>query len=151
MNKKDDNVIISDCETVKNTFKTLGKLKWESFVINRLRLLNLPESILSAIKQGKIEYTKGITIGRIKDSEFRDKLLDEAIADNLSLKDIKQKIAQYKNHISINYTNLSTDELIQDLRQSSQKFFKNKKIWSDRKNRKKLEVLLRQLKNLIKE
>ena len=151
MNKKDDNVIISDCETVKNTFKTLGKLKWESFVINRLRLLNLPESILSAIKQGKIEYTKGITIGRIKDSDFRDKLLDEAIVDNLSLKDIKQKIAQHNNHISINYSDLSTDELIQDLRQSSQKFFRNKKIWSDRKNRKKLEVLLGQLKDLVKE
>ena len=63
MNKKDDNVIISDVEIVKSTFKSLGNLKWESFVVNRLRLLNLPESILSAIRQGKIEYTKGITIG----------------------------------------------------------------------------------------
>lgn len=151
MNKKDDNVIISDCEEVKKTFKGLGKLKWESFVINRLRLLNLPESILSAIKQGKIEYTKGITIGRIKDSEFRDQLLDEAIADNLSLKDIKEKIAQHKNHVSTNYSNLSTDELIQNLRQSSQKLSKSKKIWSDKKNRKKLEMLLKQLNFLIKE
>ena len=48
MNKGDDNVIISDAEVVENTFKSLGKLKWESCVINRLRLLNLPESILSA-------------------------------------------------------------------------------------------------------
>ncbi|NJK55967.1 MAG: ParB/RepB/Spo0J family partition protein [Pleurocapsa sp. SU_5_0] len=151
MNKKDDNVIISDCEAVKNTFKSLGKLKWESFVINRLRLLNLPELILSAIKQGKIEYTKGITIARIKDSEFRDKLLDETIADNLSLKDIRERIAQCKNQISTNYSNLSTDELIQDLRQSYQKLSRSQKIWSDKKNRKKLEVLLKQLKSLIEE
>jgi ParB family transcriptional regulator, chromosome partitioning protein len=151
MNKKDDNVIISDVEAVKNIFNTLGKLKWESFVINRLRLLNLPESILSAIRQGKIEYTKGITIGRIKDSEFRDKLLTQAIVDNLSLNEIKQKIAQFKNSSSPDYSNLSADELIADLRQSYQKFSRSKKIWSDRKNRKKIEALLKNLKSLTEE
>ena len=151
MNKGDDNVIISDVKLVENTFKSLGKLKWESFVINRLRLLNLPESILSAIRQGKIEYTKGITIGRIKDSEFRDKLLDEAITDNLSLNDIKLKISQFKNNSSTDYSNLSTDELIRDLRQSYQKFSRSKKIWSNQKNRKKIEALLKQIKNLIEE
>ncbi len=149
MNKGDDNVIISDAEVVKNTFKSLGKLKWESFVINSLRLLNLPESILSAIRQGKIEYTKGIAIARIKDSEFRDELLTEAIADNLSLNEIKQKIARSKNNSSTDYSDLSTDELIQDLRQTYQKFSRNKKIWSEPKNRQKIEALLKQLKNLI--
>ncbi|MDJ0596518.1 MAG: ParB/RepB/Spo0J family partition protein [Pleurocapsa sp. MO_226.B13] len=149
MNKGDDNVIISDAEVVENTFKSLGKLKWESFVINRLRLLNLPESILSAIRQGKIEYTKGIAIARIKDSEFRDELLTEAIADNLSLNEIKQKIARSKNNSSTDYSDLSTDELIQDLRQTYQKFSRNKKIWSEPKNRQKIEALLKQLKNLI--
>ena len=151
MNKGDDNVIISDAEVVKNTFRSLGKLKWESFVINRLRLLNLPESILSAIRQGKIEYTKGITIGRIKDSEFRDKLLAEAIAANLSLNDLKAKIARYKNNSSTDYSDLSTDELIEDLRQSYRKFTRSKKVWSNRKNRKKIEALLKQLKNLTEE
>ena len=149
MNKKDDNVIISDVEIVKSTFKSLGNLKWESFVVNRLRLLNLPASILSAIRQGKIEYTKGITIGRIKDEKFREQLLAEAIADNLSLNDIKQRIAEFKNNGSTGYSNLSTDELIQDLRQTYQKFSRNKKIWSEQKNRKKIEALLKQLKNLI--
>ena len=115
-----------------------------------MRLLNLAESILSAIiRQGQIEYTKGITIGRIKDPEFRDKLLEEAIADNLSLNEIEQKIAGFKNNRSTDYSNLSTDELIQDLRQTYQKFSRNKKIWSEQKNRKKIEALLKQLKNLL--
>lgn len=149
MHKRDNNVIISEVETVKNTFKSLGSFKWQSFVVNRLRLLNLPESILSAIRQGKIEYTKGITIGRIKDEKFRDKLLEEAIADNLSLNEIKQRIAGIKNNGSTDYSNLSTDELIQDLRQTYQKLSRNQKIWSEQKNRKKLEALLKQLKNLI--
>ena len=46
MHKRDNNVIISEVEIVKNTFKSLGSFKWQSFVVNRLRLLNLPESIL---------------------------------------------------------------------------------------------------------
>ena len=149
MHKRDNNVIISEVEIVKSTFKSLGSFKWQSFVVNRLRLLNLPESILSAIKQGKIEYTKGITIGRIKDEEFRERLLDEAIADNLSLNEIKQRIAGSKNNDSTDYSNLSTDELIQDFRQTYQKFTRNQKIWSEQKNRKKIEALLKQLKSLV--
>lgn len=151
MNKADDNVIISDTEVVENTFKSLGKLKWESFVINRLRLLNLPESILKAIKQGEIEYTKGIAIARIKDSEFRDQLLQETIADNLSLSDLKNKVAQFKGNSSTDYSQLTTEELIKDLRQSYQKLSRNKRVWSNQKNRKKIEALLKQFKSLIEQ
>ncbi len=151
MNKADDNVIIPDAKTVENTFESLGKLKWESFVINRLRLLNLPEPILEAIRQGKIEYTKGTTIARVKDEEFRDELLFEAISNNLSLNDIKDRIAQHKGKSNTDYSELSTEELIKDFRQTYQKFTRSKKVWSDQKNRKKIETLLKQLKSLIEE
>jgi ParB family transcriptional regulator, chromosome partitioning protein len=149
MNKKDDNVIISKAEIVEKTFKDLGRLTWESFVINRLRLLNLPESIFLAIKEGKIEYTKGIAIAKIKDSKIREELLETAIADNLSLKELKNRISQLKGKKSTDYSKLSTDELIQDFRQTYQKFSKNKKIWSDQKNRRKIETLLQQLTTLV--
>ena len=151
MNKGDDNVIIHDAKTVEDTFKSLGKLKWESFVINRLRLLNLPKPILEAIRQGEIEYTKGTTIARVKDEEFRDELLKEAITNNLSLNDIKDKIAQHKGKSNTDYSELSTEDLIKDFRQTYQKFSRSKKVWSERKNRKKIETLLKQLKSLIEE
>ena len=155
MNKGDDNVIISDVNQVKDTFESLGKLKWESFVINRLRLLNLPEPILEAIRQGEIEYTKGITIARVKEEELRDELLKDAITNNLSLNQIKDKIAQYKgpknNTDDTDYSELSTEALIQNFRQTYQKVSRSKKVWSDRKNRKKIENLLKQLKSLIDE
>ena len=151
MNKEDDNVIIHDAKTVEDTFESLGKLKWESFVINRLRLLNLPETILEAIRQGEIEYTKGTTIARVKDEEFRDKLLKEAISNHLSLNEIKDRIAQHKGKTFTDYSDLSTEDLIKDFRQTYQRFSRSKKVWSNRKNRKKIETLLKQLKSLIEE
>ena len=151
MNKGDDNVIIHDAKTVEDTFESLGKLKWESFVINRLRLLNLPEPIKDAIRQGEIEYTKGTTIARVKDEEFRDELLKETITNNLSLNDIKDRIAQHKGKSNTDYSELSTEELIKDIRQTYQRFSRSKKVWSNQKNRKKIETLLKQLKSLIDE
>ena len=151
MNKGDDNVIISDAKTVEDTFASLGKLKWESFVINRLRLLNLPQPILEAIRQGKLEYTKGTTIARVKDEEFRDELLTSAITDDLSLNDIKAQIAQRQGKSNTDYSELSLEDLIKDVRQAYQRFSKSKKVWSNQKNRKKIETLLKQLNNLIEE
>ncbi len=151
MNKGDDNVIIHDAKTVEDTFESLGKLKWESFVINRLRLLNLPEPIKDAIRQGEIEYTKGTTIARVKDEEFRDELLKKVISNNLSLNDIKDRIAQHKGKTSTDYSELSTEDLIKDVRQTYQRFSRSKKVWSAQKNRKKIEALLKQLKSLIDE
>ena len=151
MNKGDDNVIIHEVKAVEDTFSSLGKLKWSSFVINRLRLLNLPQPILSAIRQGKIDYTKGTTIARVKDEDFRGELLKEAITNNLSLNDIKDRIAQNQGSSSTDYSHLSTEELLNDFRQTYQRFSRSKKVWSNQKNRKKIETLLKQLKSLISE
>ena len=151
MNKGDDNVIIPDAKAVEDTFESLGKLKWESFVINRLRLLNLPEPILEAIRQGEIEYTKGTRIARVKDEEFRDELLEETITNNFSINEIKDKIAQHKGKQQTDYSKLSTEDLIKDVRQTYQRFSRNQKVWSNRKNRKKIETLLKQLKSLVEE
>ena len=151
MNKGDDNVIIHDAKTVEDTFESLGKLKWESFVINRLRLLNLPGVILEAIRHGEIEYTKGTTIARVKDEEFRDKLLKEAITSHLSLNEIKDRIAQHKGKSNTDYSELSTEDLVKDIRQTYQRLSRSKKVWSNQKTRKKIETLLKQLKSLIDE
>ncbi|MGV2832031.1 ParB/RepB/Spo0J family partition protein [Myxosarcina sp. GI1(2024)] len=137
--------------SVTDLFNSLGRMNWESFVKTRLPLLKLPKDILEALRAGQIEYTKAKAISQLKDEVFRDELLKEAIANNLSLNDIKNRIAQHKGKTSTDYSELSTEELIKDVRQTYQKFSKSKKVWSDRKNRKKIETLLKQLKSLIEE
>ncbi len=136
-------------ESVVKVFDSIKNLTWQTFARDRLRLLNLPQLILESIKQGKIEYSKGIEIAKLKQLEQQNKLLEETIALNLSTKQIKEKVAQYKGRTSTDYSNLSTDELIDDIRQTYQKFTRSKKVWSNQKNRKKIESLLKQLKSLV--
>ncbi len=137
--------------SVTDLFNSLGRLNWKSFVKTRLPLLKLPSDILNALRAGRIEYTKAKAISQLKDEGFRDELLKKAISDNLSLNDIKDKIAQHKGQTSTDYSELSTEELIKDFRQTYQRFTRSKKVWSEQKNRKKIETLLKQLKSLIEE
>ncbi len=137
--------------SVTDLFNSLGRLNWKSFVKTRLPLLKLPSDILNALRVGRIEYTKAKAISQLKDEGFRDELLKKAISDNLSLNDIKDKIAQHKGQTSTDYSELSTEELIKDFRQTYQRFTRSKKVWSEQKNRKKIETLLKQLKSLIEE
>ncbi|MGB5711224.1 MAG: ParB/RepB/Spo0J family partition protein [Waterburya sp.] len=146
------NVWVKNFEaSVTDLFNSLGRLNWQSFVKTRLPLLKLPEDILEALRAGQIEYTKAKAISQLKDEEFRNELLKEAITNNLSLNDIKDKISQHKGKTSTDYSDLSTEDLIKDFRQTYQKFSRSKKVWSEPKNRKKIETLLKQLKSLIEE
>jgi len=91
--KVTNNVISnSQVNSVEGTFQELGIMAWDSYAINRLPLLNLPEDILDAIKEGKIEYTKAKAIAKIKSEEKREEFLNQAIEENLSLSQIKERI-----------------------------------------------------------
>ena len=138
-------------EVVLDVFQSIKSLSWQTFARDRLRLLNLPNSILEAIYQGSLKYTKGIEIAKVKPQSVQDKLLEEAIKNSLSIKEIKEKIALHKGKgkISNDYSNLSTEDLVQDVRKTYQKLSRNKKVWEKPKNRQKIEALLKQLKTLM--
>ncbi len=81
-----NNVIGSEkVEQVQGVFESLGLMEFDSFISNRLPLLNLPEDILEALRAGKIEYTKAKAIASVKDEAARTELLENAIANSLSL------------------------------------------------------------------
>jgi ParB family transcriptional regulator, chromosome partitioning protein len=79
-------------ETIQAVFAFSGGITWESFVKTRLPLLKKPQEILETVRQGKIEYTKGLEIAKIDNSGLRQELLWEAIANNLSLAEIKKRV-----------------------------------------------------------
>jgi ParB family transcriptional regulator, chromosome partitioning protein len=83
-------------EIIQEVFAFCGGITWESFVKTRLPLLKKPKEILEAVRQGKIEYTKGLEIAKIDDSGIRQELLWEAIANNLSLAEIKKRVKVFK-------------------------------------------------------
>lgn len=95
--KQGDNNVVGNEETrilVESVFRLVGKMSWESFASHRLPLLNLPNPILSALRAGKIEYTKARALARIKDPVKLAQLLNQAIAEKWSLSQIRVAIQE---------------------------------------------------------
>ncbi|MBW4465637.1 MAG: ParB/RepB/Spo0J family partition protein [Pegethrix bostrychoides GSE-TBD4-15B] len=79
-------------QTIEDLFKVIGRFSPESFRTHRLPLLNLPQPLIKAIQTGQMEYSKARLIGRVKDPDTRDALLEQAIAANWSRQQINQQI-----------------------------------------------------------
>jgi ParB family transcriptional regulator, chromosome partitioning protein len=137
-----------DLEIVKSVFEGLGLMTWESFVKNRLPLLNLPDDILEALRKGSLEYTKAKAIATIQDKDERIAFLEQAIAQNWSLSEIKQYISENKTPSSTQKT--ESNDYKERFTAATTKLRKSP-IWSDPKKRKQIEKLLDQLETLTKE
>lgn len=116
----------------------------ESFRTNYLPLLNLPEDVLSVLRQGSLEYTKARAIAKVKDCSQRQLVLNQAIEQNLSLEKIRALIKSV----------CSTDApaLEQSLPQRLTiitKQIKKTKAWSDPRKEKQIKVLLDKLEKLL--
>jgi ParB family chromosome partitioning protein len=130
-------------QQVERVFNALGLMSWESFVTNRLPLLNLPEDILNVLRQGQIAYTKAKVIARVKDDKSRRFLLEEAIANDWSLSEIKEQIKALA----------PTPEPIplQQRFETTIRQAKKASVWSNPNKQSRLESLLAELESLISE
>ena len=134
----------SQVESIQGVFESLGLMELDSFISNRLPLLNLPVDILSALRGGKIEYTKAQAIARVQDEESRKQLLEDAIANSLSLNQIRSLIKESRSPKQQSELRTRFDNTYKQAK-------KAKKLWSDAKKRKQLESLLAKLEKLIAE
>ncbi|MGA7934926.1 MAG: ParB/RepB/Spo0J family partition protein [Kovacikia sp.] len=142
------NVLVSEeAELVQKIFDAFGRITWQSFVATRLPLLKKPADVLTAIRQGKIQYTKGILIASVKDRESRQALLEKVINSSLTLSEIKQQIKGSSGSTN-NPSKLST--LQQRLTQIVQMANKNKQMWSDPGKTQQIERLIGQLEAIVK-
>lgn len=135
----------SEMETVESVFNRLGMLSWDSFVTHRLPLLGLPEDILEALRQGKIEYTKAQAISRVKDAVLRQSLLSETITSNLSLVQVKSRISQLNQRDTPN----SSDVELKSRATHAFQQLKKSKLWDNPKKHKQLEKLVTMIETLI--
>jgi len=116
-------------------------MELDSFISNRLPLLNLPEDILEALRAGQIEYTKAKAIARLADKETRTQLLEEAIAKSLSLSQIREFIKAKQAPKQQSGLKTHFDNTYKQAK-------KAKKLWTDPKKQKQLEALLIKLDKL---
>lgn len=134
------NVIIQ-LKKMEEILATVGRFNVESFRSNRLPLLNLPDDVLEVLRQGKLEYTKARVVARVKDEEQRKSLLQEAIEENLSLAEIKERIKDNP------LPSLRRQTASERLASVSRKL--KSKALEDPKKQKRLEKLLQELESLV--
>ncbi len=143
--KKVTNNVIGKVEKqkIELIFESLGQ-NWQSFVNNRLPLLNLPDEILEVLRQGKIEYTKARAIAKIKDEQQRKNFLKEAVTKNLSLVQIKEKIKATKSDEEALSPSTQLKTITRRLNHS--------KLWSKNpKKWKQVQNLLQKIETLLEE
>jgi ParB family transcriptional regulator, chromosome partitioning protein len=137
------NINNEELSIVEEVFKGLGLMNWESFVKNRLPLLNLPEDLKLVLRSGQISYTKAKAIASVKDEVQRAALLAEAIEKQFSLSQIKARIKKLQSA-----SPSQNQEIPERLKAAYQQVKKNR-IWEDQKKRRQLETLLNKLEALI--
>ena len=133
----------SQAQAVIAVFEELGLMTWESFVSNRLPLLNLPGEIFEALRSGKIAYTKATAIARVKDDEARQLLLAEAIELDLSLSQIRERLTVLQPKSEPSSPKAQFDATTRRLRAAQ--------LWENPKKWKRALTLLQKLEALIEE
>lgn len=142
-----DNVIHSNqWQLITEVFTTVGKFSPESFRTNRLPLLNLPNEVLDALRNGHIAYTKARAIARVKNEAQRQALLEYAIKENLSLIQIKERIANINTTPA---TNFSESTSLKSRVKAAYRLVEKSGVWEDPKKQKRLEKLLAEMESII--
>jgi ParB family chromosome partitioning protein len=142
----DDIVPRREWELVLEVFESLGRFTPESFRVNRLPLLNLPNDIKIALREGRIEYTKAREIAKIKSEDSRFSLLENAISRNLSLTEIRKLVKEMRTEVNI----LTSDPSPKDQIKSFTHRLKQSKLWeSDPKKWKRVQNWLTKIEELL--
>jgi ParB family chromosome partitioning protein len=146
-----NNVIGEDViQVVQEVLASLGNIKLDSFISNRLPLLNLPSDILEVLRSGKLEASKAKAISRVTNEEKRKELLSVVVANKLSLNEIKQKIKEWQQQSEPHSASLAESSSLQQRADETFRQLKKAKVWDDPKKKARIEKLLAQLQALMK-
>ncbi|MGB0560194.1 MAG: ParB/RepB/Spo0J family partition protein [Spirulinaceae cyanobacterium] len=141
-----DNVVRPEEQNlIDELFTKLGRFSAESFRTHRLPLLNLPNDIIEALRLGQIQFTKARAIAKVKDTRQRRKILKAAIAEQLSLTQIKERIAAL-----VSKTEQSSKPQTQ-LKSTYQRLQKSKFWERNPKKWQQVQALLEQIDTLLEE
>jgi ParB family transcriptional regulator, chromosome partitioning protein len=133
-------------EQIEKLLQGIGRFTAQSFRSSRLPLLNLPEDVLTALRQGKLEYTKARAIAQVKDETKRKKLLKQAVTKELSLSAIKEEIAVVKaEELGVDRDPADFKVRFDDIHRR----VKQAKLWDDPKKRRRLEKMMGDLEVLL--
>ncbi len=133
----------SEAQVVEEVFAGLGLMTWESFVKNRLPLLNLPKEVMEALRSGQIAYTKAKAIASIKEHKKCQELLSAAIEEKLSLSQIRERIKALEPQPEIPPLKKRMNQVYRRLQKA--------KVWSQEDKLSRLEVLVAEMEAILNE
>lgn len=151
--KSADNVIrTSEWKIIESIFAVIGRFTPESFRSNRLPLLKLPANVLSALREGNIQYTKAREIAKVKDIDGRQNLLNEVITSDMPLREIRERVKEAKNDKPFQPNEkgeVNQSDLFVRRMTSIQSKIKQSNIWKDKDRVQKIQALLNELESFI--
>lgn len=130
-------------ESIKQLFERFGKLTWQSFLKNRIPLLNLPSELSAALREGKIDYTKARTLAKIKDETMRSQVLDEVLATNMTCRDIERHIR------SLSDPQTPQQYTVRERFRAVTKRIEKASVWDDPSTQEELKSLLEKMEALL--
>ena len=133
----------SEAQVVEEVFAGLGLMTWESFVKNRLPLLNLPKEVMEALRSGQIAYTKAKAIASIKEHKKCQELLSAAIKEKLSLSQIRERIKALEPQTETPPLKKRMNQVYRRLQKA--------KVWSQEDKLSRLEVLVAEMEAILNE
>lgn len=80
---------------LETLFASLGTMTWESFVTNNLPLLQLPQDLLDAVREGRMAGRSALLIHRQTDPALRQALLD-ASESGASFQDLRRLVDDHQ-------------------------------------------------------
>jgi ParB family transcriptional regulator, chromosome partitioning protein len=134
---------IRQLAVMDNLFTTVGRLSREGFRVNRLPLLRLPADVLEFLRGGELEYTKARVIAKVEDSDVRRVLMEQVVAEQLSLSELKKRIAGLG-------TDVAGKAAARDMRAEFQGLVRVRSaVWQDKQKQEQLEKIMNDLKKLL--
>ena len=126
-------------------------IQLETFRTKNLRVLNLPEDVKQAHLEGKVSSSLALEIGKLVNDEDRTTLLEDAIDQDLSAREVKQRVKTLRDS-SQSSESQAGDTLKNELTQSFNKL-KQRETWKklNAKQRKKLERVKTLLNEILAE
>ncbi|MGG6294888.1 ParB/RepB/Spo0J family partition protein [Leptolyngbya sp. AN02str] len=128
---------------VDRVFEILG-IRFSHFMRFELPLLSAPETLLNAVRSGRIDVRHANEIRRVKDQEQQNLILNDAIENRLSVEDIKTRIQETKVEAKpqVNSLQRRLTKVLSTVKKTDD-------VWSCTKRRAQLEDLLTALEQLL--
>lgn len=86
----------NEWQIVEDVFAITGRITWDTFRKTRIKLLKLPNKIETILREGKLDPTKVDEILKVKDLDVQEDLLQQAIQENLTYLELKNRVREYK-------------------------------------------------------